>query len=143
MRRSTACPLTGRISYRGRGMNTTHAPFPMHAPFTTHAPFLPCTPPPPCTPPLSHTWPPSPRIPPSPCMPPFTIHAPLTMHTPLGTHAPPFPQPPCGQNSWHTLLKILPCPKLHLRAVKIYSLIAFIHAFYYYTSIHVTSQKIV
>ena len=27
--------------------------------------------------------------------------------------------PPCGQNSWHTLLKILPCPKLRLRAVKI------------------------
>ena len=25
---------------------------------------------------------------------------------------------PCGQNSWHTLLKILPCPKLRLRAVK-------------------------
>ena len=22
-------------------------------------------------------------------------------------------RPPCGQNSWHTLLKILPCPKLH------------------------------
>ena len=27
--------------------------------------------------------------------------------------------PPCGQNSWHTLLKILPCPKLRWRAVKI------------------------
>ena len=26
--------------------------------------------------------------------------------------------PPCGQNSWHTLLKILSCPKLRLRAVK-------------------------
>ena len=26
---------------------------------------------------------------------------------------------PCGQNSWHTLLKILPCPKLRLRAVNI------------------------
>ena len=25
--------------------------------------------------------------------------------------------PPRGQNSWHTLLKILPCPKLRLRAV--------------------------
>ena len=24
---------------------------------------------------------------------------------------------PCGQNSWHTLLKILPCPKLGLRVV--------------------------
>ena len=28
-------------------------------------------------------------------------------------------RPPCEQNSWHTLLKILPCPKLRLRAVKI------------------------
>ena len=27
--------------------------------------------------------------------------------------------PSCGQNSWHTLLKILPCPKLRLRAVNI------------------------
>ena len=25
--------------------------------------------------------------------------------------------PLCGQNTWHTLLKILPCPKLRLRAV--------------------------
>ena len=25
--------------------------------------------------------------------------------------------PPCEQNSWQTLLKILPCPKLRLRAV--------------------------
>ena len=25
--------------------------------------------------------------------------------------------PSCGQNSWHTLLKVLPCPKLCLRAV--------------------------
>ena len=28
--------------------------------------------------------------------------------------------PPCEQNSWHTLLKILPCPKLRLRAVMNY-----------------------
>ena len=27
------------------------------------------------------------------------------------------PQSPCKQNSWHMLLKILPCPKLRLRAV--------------------------
>ena len=27
------------------------------------------------------------------------------------------PASPHGQNSWHTLLKILPCPKLRLRAV--------------------------
>ena len=31
--------------------------------------------------------------------------------------------PPCEQNSWHTLLKILPCPKLRLRAVIIYDYI--------------------
>ena len=29
----------------------------------------------------------------------------------------PPPPTPHGQNSWHTLLKILPCPKLRLRAV--------------------------
>ena len=33
---------------------------------------------------------------------------------PLPDQAPPLPG---GQNSWHTLLKILPCPKLRLRAV--------------------------
>ena len=30
--------------------------------------------------------------------------------------------PPCEQNSWHTAMKILPCPKLRLRVVKILSL---------------------
>ena len=30
--------------------------------------------------------------------------------------------PTCEQNSWHTLLKILPCPKLRLRAVIKHSL---------------------
>ena len=36
------------------------------------------------------------------------------------TRPPPGPgTPPCGQISWHTLVKILPCPKLRLRAVKI------------------------
>ena len=28
-------------------------------------------------------------------------------------------RPPCGQNDWHSLLRMLPCPKLHLRAVMI------------------------
>ena len=39
---------------------------------------------------------------------------------PPGTRDPPrTKQPhPCEQNSWHTLVKILPCPKLRLRAVK-------------------------
>ena len=39
---------------------------------------------------------------------------PPAMHA--GIPPPPHP-PPCEQNSWHTLLKILPCPKLRLRAV--------------------------
>ena len=38
--------------------------------------------------------------------------------TPAGAGTP-WTRPPCGQNSSHTLLKILPCPKLRLRAVKI------------------------
>ena len=37
------------------------------------------------------------------------------------------PPAPCGQNAWHTLLKILLCPKLRLRAVKIS--IIFIHMY--------------
>ena len=54
---------------------------------------------------------------------PPTMHTcPPAMHTPC--HTRPLPPPhharpnPFGQNSWHTLLKILPCPKLRLRAVK-------------------------
>ena len=44
--------------------------------------------------------------------------------TPPGAHmpweqTPPEQAPPCGQNSWHMLVKILPCPKLHLSVVKI------------------------
>ena len=38
--------------------------------------------------------------------------------TPPGTRPPgPGTPPTCGQNSWHTLLKILPCPKIRLHAV--------------------------
>ena len=60
-----------------------------------HAPWQPCTP----------SW--QPRIPPA------TTHAPqATIHAPSN-----YACPPHGQNSWHTLLKILPCPKLRLRAV--------------------------
>ena len=45
-----------------------------------------------------------------------TMHAPRHM-CPL-PHTPPYhARPPVEQNSWHTLLKILPCPKLRLRAV--------------------------
>ena len=40
--------------------------------------------------------------------------------------------PPRGQNSWHTLLKILPCPKLRLRAVKIDGLQRRPHRFHVY-----------
>ena len=64
----------------------------MHAP-TMHVP-LPCTP--------CHVCPP-PHTPPHHACPLPAMHAPYTcppaMHTPL-----------CGQNSWHMLLKILPCP---------------------------------
>ena len=38
--------------------------------------------------------------------------------TPPSRHTPPWSRhPPCEQNSWHTPMKILPCPKLRLRAV--------------------------
>ena len=40
--------------------------------------------------------------------------SPRSRHPPGSRHP-----PPRGQNSWHTLLKILPCPKLRLRAVNI------------------------
>ena len=69
----------------------THAPLPCMLP-TMHAP-LPCTPP-------CHACPPA-------------MHSPLT-HTPPAMHAPhhacpPAMHTPCGQNSWHTFVKILPC----------------------------------
>ena len=36
----------------------------------------------------------------------------------LGADPPGTRHPPCEQNSWHTPMKILPCPKLRLRSVK-------------------------
>ena len=86
-----------------------------HAPPATHTPLpcmLPCHACPlPHMPPLPtmHASPlcmPLPRMSqlPLPCMPP--PHTPPAMHAPPRLHMP----PPCGQNSWHTLLKILPCP---------------------------------
>ena len=108
-------------------------------PHTTHAPCH--AHPPPCMPPTMHTPPaihgPPPHTPPTmhaflPCMTP-TMHAPLphkSLHhaCPPAMHAPPLPHthtlpcmPHCGQNSWHTLLRILPCPKLRLRAVIIHN----------------------
>ena len=47
-------------------------------------------------------------------------HPPAARHAgiPPAMHAGIPPPIPCGQNSWHMLLKILPCPKLRLRAVK-------------------------
>ena len=104
-----------------------------------------CPPWQPCTPPQPHMPPWQPHMTQQPCMPPTTMHTPQSCmpprnHTcplaiahalcnhacpPATMHAPPQPCmppgnhacPPCGQNSWHTLLKILPCPKLLLRAV--------------------------
>ena len=88
-----------------------HAPPPtMHPHPTTHAPCHAC----PSTVPA-----------PLPCKTPSTTHAPPHHACPLPcthptTHAPPPCIPPChpcpptplphGQNSWHMLLKILPCP---------------------------------
>ena len=58
--------------------------------------------PPPCMHPC-HACPPPPHIP-LPYMPP-------AMHTSLPCMPPAtYPPSPCGQNSWHSLLKILPCP---------------------------------
>ena len=61
-----------------------------------------------------------------------------TRHPPPGAdppeQEPPRPQeqappgtrrPSCWQNSWHTFVKILPCPKLRLRTVKILGLKSF------------------
>ena len=49
---------------------------------------------------------PPPRMPPLPCMPPPPRPCMPPGHAcPPATHAP----HPCGQNKWHTLLKILPC----------------------------------
>ena len=82
-----------------------------------------------CTPPATHPLPCMPHpfchAHPLPCMPP-AIHAPLPCMpprhacphhththpwTPPATHTPCHAcPPPPGQNSWHTLLKILPCP---------------------------------
>ena len=47
---------------------------------------------------------------------PLEPGTPRTRHPP-GPGTPPDQAPPRGQNSWHTLLKIWPCPKLRLRAV--------------------------
>ena len=68
---------------------------------------------------ICHAGPPAMHAPchahPLPCMPP-SMHAPPAMHAPhhthttLATHAPLPCLPPCGQNSWHMLLKIIPCP---------------------------------
>ena len=106
----------------------THAPLPcmppaMHAPL----PCMPCLPcmcpchacPLPCMP-SCHACPPAAMHAPChtcplPCMPPQLSRMPPAMYTPY--HAHPLPcmppamhAPHCGQNSWHTLLKILPCP---------------------------------
>ena len=111
---------------------------PCHACPPCHTYPLPCMPPPhmpPC-----HACPPAMHTPCHACPPPCTpCHVPLLphtppMHAPLGMHVPtthttpathaPLPHipcchahppamhapPHCGQNSWHTLLKILPCP---------------------------------
>ena len=81
-----------------------HAPYhacpPSHAhphhacPPATHAPTM-------HTPCHTHYHPPPHMPPPQPHMPPLPHMPPTAMHT-----------PPRGQNSWHTRLKILPCPNI-------------------------------
>ena len=88
---------------------TTHAPrATMHAP--QEQPHMPSHPEQPCTPPKQPRMPPleQPRTPPG-----ATMHAPprATTHTPRSNYAcPPWTE-------WQTGVKILPCPKLRLRAV--------------------------
>ena len=118
----TARAMTGRISWGG--VHTTHAPlchacppFTMHVPlhhtcppFATHAPPFAMHPPLPCTPSLSPCMPPGMHTPQEqPCMPP--PEQPHT-HPPGSNHA-----RPLLWTEWQTGVKILPCPKLRLRAV--------------------------
>ena len=88
-----------------------HAP-----PTTTHGPPQPCMPPSPlqpCMPPTTTYAPLQPR---TPHHPPPTTHAPQEAHTHTpGKHAP--PHAPSPWTEWQTGEKILPCPKLRLRAV--------------------------
>ena len=51
------------------------------------------------------------------CTLPPTMHATPTMHNLCHAHPPCTPPSSSGQNDGHTLLKILPCPKLRLRVV--------------------------
>ena len=72
----------------------------------------------PCMPPTTHA-PCHTPLPPPTCMPPVCMSPAMNIPLPCMTPIPlPCAPPPCGQNDWHTLLKILPCPKLRLRAVK-------------------------
>ena len=71
------------------------------------------------------TPPPQPCMPPQPHMPPTTTHAPWQPRTPPSNHACPpatTQAPPPLWTEWQTGVKILPCPKLRLRAIKIVSL---------------------
>ena len=73
--------------------------------------------------------PPRTRHPPGPDPPDQT---PLGSRRPLAADPPTAGTPPRGQNSWHTLLKILPCPKLRLWAVNM---------FHYYLWVGICSMK--
>ena len=112
----TARSLTDHISWCQAGlcggMHATHAPRACMPPLAMLSPLpMPRMPPShACPPPTGHAYP-LPHMPPGhahpqPCTPPPAMHAPL-----------PCMPPPHGQNSCHTLLKILPCPKLRLREV--------------------------
>ena len=132
----TACSLT--ISHHIPWMppcNHAHpVPQPHMSPATMHTPNN-CTPPPTAThaqslplqphmPPCNHACLPQPHMcPPQPCIPTATMHAPPPHNHahPLQPHMPPSPSQPCMPplwTEWQTGVKILPCPKLRLRAVK-------------------------
>ena len=104
-----------------------------HPPATTHAPQQPCTPP------ATMHAPPQPRMPPAtprphmlpamhtswPCTPPTMHTSPSHAHTPPCTPSRPhmwtsITPRPCTPpwTEWQTGVKILPCPKLRLWAVK-------------------------
>ena len=132
----TARSLTRILSYSMHTPNHACSPPTMHdPPPTIHAPLQSCmspsnhTCPPPtlqALPPTTHAPPPTTHTPPNHACPP-TIHAPQPYMPPNHTHPPPTTHAPSLQpcmppplwTEWHTLVKILPCPKLRLRAVKI------------------------
>ena len=102
MRTVGSLTVSRSIWHGGGCMPCTPLP---HTPPTTHPPCHACHPP--CTPPAMHT--------PLPCTHPCHAHTPGT-HAPLPCRHPYHARPPWIE--WQMFVKLLPCPKLRLRAVK-------------------------